>query len=141
MSKLFCSNCGVKVDEQDRFCRSCGTSLISGQEDMLYSFGPLGVSVCFSRPGFFVWTQRNNTRIELTSRRISGWPIFYSTDSPRFQIPYNAILLTERFRYLAARVLWIQYMGVDKVREVSIMCSVFNTHHIARANELLQTHL
>jgi hypothetical protein len=127
----------MKVGDQDRFCSACGKSLTGEQETELYSFGPGGVSVCFSRPRFFVWTQRNNTKIVLTNRRIYGSSIF-SADSLRFQVPYEAILATESFNFIFWKVVWIQYRDVKKIREVSIMCNPFNSYHIARVYNLLQ---
>src|SRR4030066_1267199 len=135
---MFCPNCGMKIGEQDRFCSACGKSLTDEvNETELYSFGPWGVIVCFSRPGLFVWTQRNNTKILLTNRRIYGSSIF-KTDSLRFQVPYDALLVTETFNFILWKVLWIQYREIEKIREVSIMCTPFNSYHITRAHELVQ---
>jgi predicted amidophosphoribosyltransferase len=59
-----CPNCGKQVSKNDCFCSMCGKALIrdQNQEMDVLSFGPWGVSVCFSRPGTFVWSQQNNTK-------------------------------------------------------------------------------
>jgi hypothetical protein len=44
------------------------------QETELYSFGPMGVGICFSRPGFFATIAKNITRVVLTIKRIYGVP-------------------------------------------------------------------
>jgi len=69
-----CPNCGNQVNKNDHFCSSCGKALFENQdqEKEILSFGPWGISVCFSRPGLFVLTQQNNTQITLTDRRIYG---------------------------------------------------------------------
>ena len=133
---MFCPSCGMKVGEQDRFCSICGKSLIDEQETELFSFGPCGVSVCFSRPGFFVWTQRNSTKIVLTDQRIVGSSMFSNT--LRFQIPYKTILSSECFTFNLWKVLWIQFQDGETVREVSIMCTPFTSYHITKAMDLLQ---
>ena len=132
---MFCSSCGMKVGEPDRFCSICGKSLTGKQETELFSFGPCGVSVCFSRPGFFVWTQRNSTKIVLTNQRIYGYSIF--NKNLRFQVPYDTIIDREIFNFYFSKVLWIQYRGVEKIREVSMMCSLFNSYHTKYVSDFI----
>jgi hypothetical protein len=65
------------------------------QETVLYSFGPFGTGICFSKPTFFTVIQKNNTRIELTNTKISGYSTF--SNKPRFEIPYDSIIAMESF--------------------------------------------
>ena len=72
------------------------------QEKELYSFGPMGVRICFSRPGFFTPVARNITRVVLTDRRIYGvhrgsLPFF--KDKASFQVPYASIVSMEQFGF------------------------------------------
>lgn len=144
---MSCPRCGAKIGTQDRFCTACGKNLISlgenltgGQKETeFFSFGPFGVNVCFSRPGIFVWMQKNNTKIVVTNRRIygSGSSIF-GAGSLRFEVPYNAIIGKETFNYILWKVLWIQYREAEKTKEVSIMGNPPNYQHIKYAYNLLQ---
>jgi hypothetical protein len=136
---MFCPSCGMNVDERDLFCAACGKSLAGNQETELYSFGPWGVNVCFSRPGTFVWMQKNDTKIVLTNQRIYGSSTF--TNSTRFQVPYLAILARENFDYRLNlglwKVLWIKYRAAEKIKEVSIMCFGPNSAHITKAFDII----
>lgn len=115
----------------------CGKALIrdQNQERDVLSFGPWGVSVCFSRPGTFVWTQQNNTKIALTDRRIYGVASFSGT--PRFEAPYNAITFSENINFALFKVLYIQYREAERSKEVSIMGNPVNYGNIARATEIM----
>jgi hypothetical protein len=117
------------------------------QETELYSFGPMGVGICFRRPGFFVPRLENSTRIVLTNRRIYGYPqrsgmistkLLPVKDKSRFEVPYDAIIATEQLSFSFRKVLCIQYRDGEKTKEISIMCSAFNNQHISRTYELLQ---
>jgi hypothetical protein len=132
-----CSNCGKKIGTQDRFCSACGKALIVEQEQEmeLLSFGPWGVSVCFGHPGFFVWTQQNNTKIVLTNRRIYGLALF--SGKLRFQAFYNAITSKENISFALFKVLYLQYRDAERIKEVSIMGNPANYANIARAYELV----
>lgn len=57
------------------------------QETELYSFGPMGVGICFSRPGFFTAIAKNITRVVLTNKRIYGVPprTVFQRQSPVFK--------------------------------------------------------
>jgi hypothetical protein len=136
---MFCSSCGVQVDEQDLFCKACGKSLSGNQEIVLQSFGPWGVNVCFNRPGTFVLMQKNNTKIVLTNQQIYGSSTF--NNSIRFRVLYPAILAMESFDYTFNlgpwKVLWIKYMEPKKVREVSIMCFGPNSPNISEAFKIV----
>lgn len=146
---MFCPSCGMKVNDQDQFCMYCGKSLTGGrksltaegQETELYSFGPWGVNVCFSRPGTFVLMHKNDTKVVLTNRRIYGVSTL-SQNSLRFQVPYNFILAKESYDYRLNfglwRTLWIKYQESNQIKEVSILCISPNSHHINRAFEILQ---
>jgi hypothetical protein len=66
--------------------------VVSPQENELYSFGPMGVRIYFSRPGFFTVMTRNVTRIVLTDKRIIGEPERVGTlpvfkNKAGFQVP------------------------------------------------------
>jgi hypothetical protein len=132
---MSCPSCGAKVGENDNFCSACGKNLKREEETELFSFGPWGTGVCFSRPSFLTMIQKNDTKIVFTNRRISGYSSF--TNSLRFQVPYEAIISEEVFAYMLWRVLWIQYQDGAKTREVSIMCTAGNHEHIAKAYDLI----
>jgi hypothetical protein len=108
--KMFCQNCGSKVEGQEVFCNSCKKNVPNNQETELYAFGPWLVNVCFSRPKTFALMQKNNTKIVLTNQQIYGTSTFNS--SLRFQVPYPTILDIETFDFLLNlgpwSVLWIK---------------------------------
>jgi hypothetical protein len=137
---MLCPSCGSTIADQDRFCSACGKSLVGNQETELYSFGPWGVNVCFSRPGTFVWMQKNDTNIVLKNQRIYGSSTF--TNSKRFEVRYSTILAKEAFDYRLNlgpwKVLWIKYREADKIKEVSIMCIGSNSPHISQAFDIIQ---
>jgi hypothetical protein len=139
---MYCPSRGVKVVELDQFCVACGKSLFGKQETELYSFGPWLVNVCFSRPGTFVWMQKNNTKIILTNQRIYGSSTF--NNSTRFQVPYPTILSMENFDYRLNlglwKVLWIKYVEPEKTKEVSIMCFGTDSVHITEAFDIITAH-
>jgi hypothetical protein len=146
---MFCPNCGAKMGETDRFCTACGTNVPSAapgeaEEKELYSFGPMGVGICFRRPGLTVPIVRNSTKIVLTNRRIRGSPQASIIPTKlllfkaQFEVPYDTILATEQFGYLVNKALWIQYRDAEKTKEVSIICSPRISGNISRAYELIQ---
>jgi hypothetical protein len=139
------------MGETDTFCPECGRSAsdktASETEDReFYSFGPLGVRICFSRPTMFALTFRNMTRIVLTDRRIYGSPkgslaptkLLPFKSSAQFQVPYETIVATERISFGLQKGVWIQYREGEKLKEVSILCGPVNSHHISKTYELLQ---
>ena len=132
-----CSNCENQVNENDNFCSVCGKALIETQnkESAIFSFGPWGISVCFSRPGLFVLTQQNNTRIILTNRRIYGVASF--SGKIRFEVSLKAITYSENTTFALFKVLYIQYREGERVKEVSIMGNFVNYCNIARASDLI----
>ncbi len=110
------------------------------QEKELYSFGPMGVRICFSRPGFFTPVARNITRIVLTDKRIIGEPKTTGTlpffkDKAGFEVPYNSIVSTERFGFFLNKGLYIRYRDAENTKEVSIVSSGQN---ISRADEIVK---
>jgi hypothetical protein len=110
------------------------------EEKELYSFGPMGVRICFSRPGFFTPVAKNITRIVLTDTQIIGEPKTMGTfpffkDSAGFQVRYNSIASTERFSFFLNKGLHIQFRDAEKNKEVSIISSDQN---VSRAYELIQ---
>lgn len=133
----YCPNCGTHVNENDFFCSSCGKALIENQqpESTLLSFGPLGISVCFSRPGIFVITQQNNTQINLTDRRIYGVASF--SGKLRFEVSLKAITYSENINYMLFKVLYIQYQEAEKAREVSIMGNFAHNDNILQVYTLI----
>ena len=132
-----CPNCGNQVNKNDHFCSSCGKALFENQdqEKEILSFGPWGISVCFSRPGLFVLTQQNNTQIILTDRRIYG--IASSSKKVRFEIPYRTILYSENINFALFKSLYIQYQDSERTKEVSIMGNFANYDNIAQASKLI----
>jgi hypothetical protein len=132
-----CSNCGTQVDENDNFCSVCGKALIETQnkENDILSFGPCGISVSFNRPGLFVLTQQNNTRITLTNKRIYGVASF--SGKLRFEVSIKAITYSENTTFALFKVLYIQYREGERIKEVSIMGNFANYSNISRASELI----
>jgi hypothetical protein len=116
------------------------------EEKELYSFGPMGVKICFSRPSTFTMTTKNMTKVTLTDRRIYGSPkgfLFPTKFLPfkskaQFDVPYDTILTIEQVSLALWKGLWIQYRDGDKSKEVSILCDPTNYHHLSKAYDLLQ---
>jgi hypothetical protein len=133
-----CHKCGEKINEQDNFCAACGKNLTKEQDAVLYSFGPWGTGVCFGKPVFFSVIHKNDTRIELTNQKISGYSTF--TNKPRFVVPYNSIIAAEIFDYIMWKVLWLRYREEEKTAEVSIMGTVTNYQNITNTHNFIETH-
>jgi hypothetical protein len=132
-----CPNCANHVNRDDFFCSSCGKALTENQtqEREILSFGPWGISICFGRPGLFVVTQQNNTRITLTDKRIYGVASFSS--KLRFEVYHTTITYSEIINFALFKVLYIQYSEAEKVKEVSIMGNFANYGNIAQASEFI----
>ena len=139
------------MGETDRICPECGRDVgektaSEKEERELYSFGPLGVTIYYSRPSMFALTFRNMTKIVLTDKRIYGYPkgslapteLLPFKSKAQFQAPYDAILATEQVSFGLQKGVWIRYREEDKLKEVSILCSPVNSHHIPKTYELLQ---
>jgi hypothetical protein len=116
-----------------------------GGEEELYRFGPMGISISFSRPGLFVWSQQNNTEVVLTSRRLYGRSrmprfatIFGRGDTPVFDVPLQEIIAVEPADFLANRAVWIRYRTPEGEKEVSIVGAVLCHGHITRLMDLLR---
>jgi hypothetical protein len=108
------------------------------RETELYSFGPMSVGICFSRPGFLTAVAKNMTRVVLTNKRIYGVPQGpFFKGKARFHVPYDSIISIEQFSLHINKVLWIQYREAEKTREVSIICYGLNSQHASQAYELL----
>jgi hypothetical protein len=115
------------------------------EEKELYSFGPLGVKTCFSRPSMFAWTSKNMAKITLTNRRIYGAPkgfliptkLLPFKGSAQFEVPYDSILAIEEVRLGLWKGLWIQYQAEGKSKEVSILCDATNYQNISKVHDLL----
>jgi len=148
---MYCSKCGAEMGESDAYCARCGreagaTASGGTEEKTLYSVGPMGVTICYSRPSISALTFRNMTRIVLTDRRIYGHPkgslvpteMIPFKSKARFQVPYETIVAKERVSYGLQNGVWIQYREEDRLREVSILCSPINPHQVSRIWELLQ---
>jgi hypothetical protein len=135
---MSCPICGEKINEQDNFCTSCGKSITKIQDRVIYSFGPWGTGICFSKPSFFTMIQKNNTRIELTDQKISGYSTF--SRKPRFEISYNSISAQETFDYMLWKVLWIRYQDAQRTAEVSIMGTATNHQNITNIQSIMQAH-
>ncbi|MGA3191455.1 MAG: hypothetical protein ABSD73_02960 [Candidatus Bathyarchaeia archaeon] len=108
------------------------------QEKELYSFGPMGVRICFSRPEFFTPVARNITRVVFTDRRIYGvhrgsLPFF--KDKASFQVTYASIVSMEQFGFFLNKGLYIQYREAETTKEVSIISSGQN---VRQAYETIQ---
>jgi hypothetical protein len=141
----------MKLSESDKFCPACGNSAPAmpggpEQESEIYSFGPMGVKICFSRPSTFGWTVKNMTKVTLTNREIYGTPksslvptkLLPFKSSAQFQVPYNTILGVEHVSLGLWKGVWIQYLDENKTKEVSILCDPTNSHHIPKVYDLLQ---
>ena len=118
--------------------------IMDAGEEELYRFGPVGISISFARPGLFVVSQRNNTEVVLTSRRLFGrrkmpWfaGIFSRGETPVFDIPIREIISIEPVDFLANRAVWIRYGSPDGEKEVSIIGAALCHGHIARLMDLL----
>jgi hypothetical protein len=108
------------------------------EEKEVYSFGPMGVMIFFSRPSTFAWRRTNMTKITLTDRRIYGsTPLFKR--SVQFQVPYDSILAMEQTSFGLSKGFWIQYRDQDKIKEVSILGGLIFSPNISKAYDLLQT--
>ena len=149
-SKMYCSSCGARMGETDNFCPVCGRGVsdkAAGEtvERELYSFGPLGVRICFSRPSMLALSFLNMIRIVLTDKRIYGFPkgslaptrLLPFKSSAQFQVPYETIRATEQISFGFQKGVWIQYLEEGKLKEVSVLCSPVNSHHISKTYELL----
>ena len=148
---MHCSNCGAEIGESDKFCTQCGnsasgTSRSGVEEKELYSFGPMGVKICYSRPSMFARTIKNMTKIAMTNRRIYGFPkgsliptkLLPFKSSAQFQVPYDTILAMEQVSLGLWKGIWIQYRDGNQSKEISILCSAGNYHDISKAYDLLQ---
>ncbi|HPZ09768.1 MAG TPA: hypothetical protein PL110_16840 [Candidatus Eremiobacteraeota bacterium] len=137
---MFCKHCCKKTDEKNRFCGFCGKSL-TDEEEVIFFFGPFGVSVCNGRYAIFTWKLNNITRFELTGKGIKAITksLFVSGKDFNFEVPYKDIISIEKYSTpipLGLReILGIKFKEGENVREVSICSSSGN---IRRAYELLQ---
>lgn len=108
------------------------------QEKELYTFGPMGVRLCFGRPGLFKTTIRNITKIVLTDKQINGVPkgrFPFFKDKAGFQVPYNNIVAIEQTGFFLNKALWIQYREAETTKEISIIC---DAQHVSRMYALLE---
>jgi hypothetical protein len=132
---LRCPSCDNEVVETASACPRCGAPLAAppapaAGETVVYAFGPLGVGVSRARPGLFVVTRQNCTRIVLTDRRLLGirqMPAFFGIrhrqetgGAPVFEVPLAEIASIERADYLLQKALWIRYRGPERLRGVGI---------------------
>jgi hypothetical protein len=142
MKRMFSPKCGAQVGEKDVFCSRCGESLSQNgrRENVLDSFGPFGVSVCFGRPGFLVKAWKNNTKIFVTDRRVYGVGSgIFGGGSLRFQVPYDAVLSTESFAYGLQKAVWIEYQEAEKTKEVSVLSGSHSNSINSLYNQLQKT--
>lgn len=149
---MFCPHCGNQVGANDPYCRQCGArqpaaELSEAGEQVLYSFGPFGVSLCEGRYSIWKWHKRNVTTIELTNRRIRGvantrpglGKLRPALGSPAFEIPYDSVVSLELYRHPSPialhEVLTIRYRLGDAIREKSI--AMFR-HELREAYGIIQ---
>ena len=148
---MHCTKCGAEIGEFDKFCTECGNSAssMSGsvvEEKEVYSFGPMGVQFCHSRPSMFARAVKNMTKIALTDRKIYGLPkgsliptkLLPFKSSAQFQIPYDSILAIERVSFGLWKGFWIQYRDQNQTKEISILCSTSNYRDASKAYDLLR---
>jgi hypothetical protein len=100
-------------------------------EQLLFGFGPFGVSVCDGPYGVFKWQWQNVFAIELTDRCLRGSRRSRlsfgrrSRGGASFEIPYGAIMSVKvsphPARLGAMQVLDITYRDATGVREKSIV--------------------
>ncbi len=120
------------------------------REQILFRFGPMGVSIRSRRPGLFVMARRNNTEVVATDRRIYGvrkLPKFTlarhrgKSDQIVFDIPYPKVLQMERADFLAEKVIWLRYQDPEKVKEISIGSGIAWQDRISNLEALLRERL
>lgn len=106
-------------------------------EQVLFSFGPLGVSVCRGRYSMWKWQRKNSTVIELTTLGIRGVPR-RGLASRAFAIPYPSIVSVQVYDHPARlglqQVLDVRYRVGAGVEELSI-CAY--RQNVRRACEVL----
>lgn len=107
---------------------------MSDPEQVLYTFGPFGVSLCRGPYGVFKWQQTNITRVEFTDTRIRGlkqraFSVFGRSDAggePVFDIPYDSIQGVRRLPHPARLglqdVLEFTYGAAGEPTVLSIAC-------------------
>jgi hypothetical protein len=147
---VYCMLCGVEVGPGGGACPRCGAPPATPgaePEQVLYRCGPMGVGVSFARPGLWVWTQRNNTEVVVTDRRLCGvrtLPAWFFARRRKeagkvvFNVPYAAVVAMERADYLANRALWLAYREGGATREVAIEAGLLWHDVVARLEELLR---
>jgi hypothetical protein len=77
---------------------------VSDVEQVLYTFGPFGTSVCDGPYGVFKWQRTNTVRVELTDRVLRGrkqrsffvFNPLHSSGKVLFAVPYAGVLLVRR---------------------------------------------
>ncbi|MEJ5187494.1 MAG: hypothetical protein WHT46_10505 [Candidatus Geothermincolales bacterium] len=106
-------------------------------ERVLFSFGPLGVSVCKGCYSMWKWQRKNSTVIELTTLGIKGVPRC-GLSSRAFEIPYSSIASLQVYGHPARlglmQVLDIRYWTEAGIQELSI-CTY--NQNVLRACEVL----
>ena len=146
---VYCPHCGKQVGDEDEFCEHCGVSLDesaaappagpaaapapSGAEQLLFSFGPFGVSICDGPYSMFKWQRKNASFIEMTNLRLCvvpnkvpgmfKLPAVLPSSRSSFEIPYSAITSFEVYPHPAGigmmDVLDISYVEDGAQREKS----------------------
>lgn len=106
----------------------------AGAEETWLAFGPLGYEHCFSRPGLFVWTQKNNTQFVLTNRRLCGM----RRGQVLFEIPIGWIGDMQVFPFMLGRALWMQFWDGSGWKELTILGAALCHAQIDRTHELLR---
>jgi hypothetical protein len=101
-------------------------------EQVLLSFGPLGVSVCKGSYSMWKWQRKNATVIELTSLGIRGVPV-RGLASRGFEIPYSSIVSLRVYGHPARlglmQVFDVHYRAGTGVEELSICAYKRDVRH------------
>ena len=114
------------------------------EEEEIYRFGPVGISVSFRRPGHFSWTRQDSAEVVLTSRRMYGkgtlpgpLGVLARRTTPLFDVPLPEILAVEPVASIAGSAVRIRYRTTDGEKEVFIIESALRHGRISRLVALL----
>ncbi len=115
-----------------------------GDEEELYRFGPVGISVSFSPPDPVSWTRQDSTEVVLTSRRIYGvgtlpgpFGVLGRRTKPVFDLSLPGILAVEPVRSIAGRAVRIRYWTTDGEKELTLVESALRRGRLSRLVQLL----
>lgn len=98
-----------------------------GQENVLKSFGPIGVEIQYGKPSFFGVTHKNNTKVTVTDRRIYGtgassMKLFSGggKGETKFNIPFENIVSLEKSKSFFNTSLCVRYREGNEIKDLTI---------------------